>query len=125
MIGGQYRDITGDDEDLGTPPAQDGETLRRLVGLGLRVAGVSERNRAHWRGFGAEIGLLFQVVDDILDEDGLASRLPAAEVRRLADDAANRARPEPDAIPGDMSVTVSSSMPLPLEPFEGSTQPVL
>lgn len=105
MIGGQYRDITGDDEDLAElHRLKTGKLFAASVGLGLRVAGVSERNRAHWRGFGAEIGLLFQVVDDILDEDGLASRLPAAEVRRLADDAANRARAELDAIPGDMSV---------------------
>jgi len=105
MIGGQYRDITGDDDDLAElHRLKTGRLFAASVGLGLRVAGVSELNRAHWRAFGAEIGLLFQVVDDILDEDGLASRLPAVELRRLADDAADRARAELDAIPGDTSV---------------------
>ena len=54
--------------------------------------------------FGVEIGLLFQVVDDILDGDGLASHLSADDVRRLADDAAERARAALDAVAGDTSV---------------------
>jgi len=68
------------------------------------VAGVSDPDHAAWRAFGAEVGLLFQVVDDILDDDGLAARLPADEVRRLADDAADRARAELDAVSADTSV---------------------
>jgi hypothetical protein len=43
-------------------------------------------------------------VDDILDGDGVASRLPPAEVRRLAGGAADRAREHLDAVSADTSV---------------------
>jgi hypothetical protein len=43
-------------------------------------------------------------VDDILDGDGLASRLPSDDVKRLAEDAADRAREQLDAVFGDTSV---------------------
>jgi geranylgeranyl diphosphate synthase, type II len=105
MIGGQYLDITGDDGDL--------EELHRLktgrlfvasVGLGLRVAGVADEHQGPWRDFGADVGLLFQVVDDIVDGDGVASRLPPAEVHRLAESVADRAREHLDGISEDTSV---------------------
>jgi geranylgeranyl pyrophosphate synthase len=105
MIGGQYRDITGGEGDLAELHLlKTGRLFTASIGLGLRVAGVPVPDHAAWRTFGAELGLLFQVVDDILDGDGLAARLPADEVRRLADDAADRARAELDAVSGDTSV---------------------
>lgn len=105
MIGGQYRDITGDDGDLAElHRLKTGRLFAASVGLGLRVARVPDVDQAAWRVFGGEIGLLFQVVDDILDGDGLASRLRGDEVRRLADDAADRARAELRAVSGDTSV---------------------
>src|SRR5262245_14183542 len=67
MIGGQYLDITGS--------APDERTLHRLktgclfsasVGVALWVAEIPEREQAPWRAFGEELGLLFQIVDDIL-----------------------------------------------------------
>jgi geranylgeranyl diphosphate synthase type II len=93
MIGGQYRDITGDNGDL--------EELHRLktgrlfvaaVRLGLDVAGVAQGARDEWLAFGEDVGLLFQVVDDLLDGDGYAQRLGVDEARRLADAVAARAR---------------------------------
>jgi geranylgeranyl diphosphate synthase type II len=35
--------------------------------VALWVAGVAERDQTPWRAFGDELGLLFQIVDDILD----------------------------------------------------------
>jgi geranylgeranyl pyrophosphate synthase len=70
MIGGQYLDI-GDN-------GLDREALNRLktgrlfeasVGCGLWVAGA--RQQEPWRAFAAEYGRLFQIVDDLLDGDGL------------------------------------------------------
>ena len=93
MIGGQYRDIAGDDADL--------EELHRLktgrlfvaaVRMGLEVAAVPEAERASWLAFGDEIGLLFQVVDDLLDGDGYSERLGREGAERLADETAERAR---------------------------------
>ena len=76
MIGGQHRDITGDVDDLeSVERLKSGKLLAASVGLGLRVAGVPEGEEAPWRAFGDELGLLFQVVDDILDGDGFAERL--------------------------------------------------
>ncbi len=105
MIGGQYRDITGDDGDLAELHSlKTGRLFAASVGLGLWVAGVPDADQDPWRAFGADVGLLFQVVDDILDGDGVASRLPPAEVRQLADSAADRAREHLDAVSGDTSV---------------------
>ena len=105
MIGGQYRDIMGDDADL--------EELHRLktgrlfvasVRLGLDVAEVASDARAPWIAFGDEVGLLFQVVDDVIADDGNAERLGHDGARRLADDVADRARARLDAIDADTSV---------------------
>jgi geranylgeranyl diphosphate synthase type II len=92
MIGGQYLDITG--------TAPDEETLHKLktgclfaaaVGMALWVAEVPEREQAPWRAFGAELGLLFQIVDDILDGDGYVLTHGEQGARALADEAAGRA----------------------------------
>ena len=47
------------------------------VGLALWVADLSEPAQRPWRSFGEELGLLFQIVDDILDGDGYVGWLPA------------------------------------------------
>jgi geranylgeranyl diphosphate synthase type II len=105
MIGGQYRDITGDDVDL--------EQLHRLktgrlfvaaVRTGLEVAGVIDAELAAWLAFGNDVGLLFQVVDDLLDGDGYAERLGPDGARRLADTTAERARGHLERVDADTSV---------------------
>jgi geranylgeranyl pyrophosphate synthase len=105
MIGGQYLDITAS--------APDEATLHRLktgclfaasVGLALWVADVPEREQAPWRAFGDELGLLFQIVDDILDEDGYVLTHGADGARVLADEAAERAHARLEAIDTDTSV---------------------
>ena len=57
------------------PSAEDGRLFVAAVRMGLEVAGVPEAERAPWLAFGDEVGLLFQVVDDILDGDGYVERL--------------------------------------------------
>jgi len=105
MIGGQYLDITG--------TAPDEVTLHRLktgclfaatVGLGLWVAGVPEAEQRAWRAFGDELGLLFQIVDDILDADGYVVTHGVDGARRLADEAAERARARLAEVAADTSV---------------------
>src|SRR3954464_4347418 len=69
MIGGQYLDITGTAPDEATlHKMKTGCLFSAAVGLALWVADV--RDQAPWRAFGDELGLLFQIVDDILDGDG-------------------------------------------------------
>ena len=105
MIGGQYRDITGDDGDLAElHRLKTGRLFAASVGLGLRAAGMADAEQAPWRTFGDELGLLFQVVDDILDDDGYATSVGHATARRLADDAAERARDRLAALQADTSV---------------------
>jgi geranylgeranyl diphosphate synthase, type II len=105
MIGGQYLDITR--------TAPDEQTLHRLktgclfdasVGLALWVARVPEDAQLSWRAFGSELGLLFQIVDDILDGDGYVATHGVDGARRLADEAADRARARLGEVDADTSV---------------------
>jgi geranylgeranyl diphosphate synthase, type II len=104
MIGGQYLDITG--------TAPDEETLHKLktgclfaaaVGMALWVAQVPEREQASWRAFGDELGLLFQIVDDILDGDGYVLTHGEQGARSLADEAAARAHARLGDVAADTS----------------------
>jgi geranylgeranyl diphosphate synthase, type II len=96
-----------------TASAADEATLHRLktgclfdaaVGLALWVARVPETEQVSWRAFGAELGLLFQIVDDILDGDGYVVTHGVDGARRLADDAADRARVRLAEVAADTSV---------------------
>ena len=105
MIGGQYLDITGADADLAElHRLKTGRLFAASVGLGLWVAGLEEHEQGLWRAFGEELGLLFQVVDDVLDGDGYAARLGDAAARDLAGEAAVRARERLAAIEADTGV---------------------
>jgi geranylgeranyl diphosphate synthase type II len=105
MIGGQYRDITGDDEDLDAlHRLKTGALFAASVGCGLEAAGVPVAEQGPWREFAAELGPLFQIVDDVLDGDGWAARLGADAARALAGEAAERAAGRLDAVPADTSV---------------------
>ena len=92
MIGGQYLDITGGrHRSRGAAPAQDGTAVRRIRrprALGGRGARVRAGAVA---AFGDELGMLFQVVDDVLDGDGYAARLGVDAARELARGAGERA----------------------------------
>ena len=99
MIGGQYRDITGDDGDLeALHRLKTGRLFVAAVRMGLDVAGVGDDEREPWLAFGGDVGLLFQVVDDLLDGDGYVERLGAEGAGRLADEAAERAREHLDRV---------------------------
>jgi geranylgeranyl diphosphate synthase type II len=76
MIGGQYVDVTTDgDLDAGglvrLHELKTGRLLRASVTCAVAVAGLSAEQREPW----ALIGLLFQIVDDILDATGTAAEL--------------------------------------------------
>jgi len=57
-----------------------------------------------WRAFAGELGLLFQIVDDVLDGDGYVLEVGAERARRLADEAAERAQARLAEIDADTSV---------------------
>ena len=105
MIGGQFRDITGDDSDLASVHRlKTGRLFLAGVRMGLEIAGVPEAERAPWLVFGDEVGLLFQVVDDLLDGDGYVERLGVDGAGQLALESAARARAELDRVDADTSV---------------------
>src|SRR5947208_6365289 len=93
MIGGQYLDVTNSAPDEATlHNLKTGCLFAASVGLALWAAEVPEREQGPWRAFGDELGLLFQIVDDILDGDGYVATHGEEGARRLADEAAARAR---------------------------------
>jgi geranylgeranyl diphosphate synthase, type II len=105
MIGGQYLDTMEPDTDL--------ELVHRLktgclfyasVSLPLWAVGVPEADQQPWRAFGDELGLLFQIVDDILDQDGYVVTLGADAARTRADEAASRAHTRLAEIPAETAV---------------------
>ena len=80
MIGGQYVDVTIDgdlDADglVHLHELKTGRLLRASVMCAVAVAGSSPQERGPWAAFGEELGLLFQIVDDILDATGTAAEL--------------------------------------------------
>ncbi|TML67862.1 MAG: polyprenyl synthetase family protein [Actinobacteria bacterium] len=105
MIGGQYLDITGNAPDEATlHKLKTGCLFAVSVALALWVAEVPLGEQAPWRAFGDELGLLFQIVDDILDGDGYVVTHGVDGARALADDAAERAHARLAAVPADTSV---------------------
>jgi geranylgeranyl diphosphate synthase type II len=105
MIGGQYLDITGSAPDEATlHKLKTGCLFAVSVALALWVAEVPERDQAPWRAFGDELGLLFQIVDDILDGDGYVLTHGPDGARTLADEAARRAQARLEHIPADTAV---------------------
>jgi geranylgeranyl pyrophosphate synthase len=124
MIGGQYLDVTED--------AADADALARLHALKtgrliqasvLAATAVAEVDDPAWAELGADIGLLFQIVDDVLDATGTAEELgktPGKDeasgkvtyvslhgldrARELADETRARVLARLDAMPEDTSV---------------------
>jgi geranylgeranyl diphosphate synthase type II len=71
MVGGQYVDVveaTDDAEGLRALHAlKTGRLIAASVGVVLELTGAEERERMPYRRFADELGVLFQIVDDILD----------------------------------------------------------
>ena len=105
MIGGQYLDTMVDGADLrAVHRLKTGRLFAASVSLALWAAEVPEAEQLGWRDFGDELGLLFQVVDDILDRDGFYVSDGPEGARRLADEAADRAHERLQAVSADTSV---------------------
>jgi geranylgeranyl diphosphate synthase type II len=106
MIGGQYLDtMERDTADLAeVHRLKTGRLFFGSVTTALWAAGVPEADQAPWRAFGEELGMLFQVVDDILDGDGFVETHGIDGARRIADEAAERARAALGEVAADTSV---------------------
>ena len=105
MIGGQYLDVTdGRADQTELHRLKTGKLFDAAVGCALRVAEVPEREQAPWRAFAAEVGLLFQAVDDVLDRDGAVVTHGLEGAQALADAAAERAQAKLAEVDADTSV---------------------
>jgi len=105
MIGGQYLDTMEPETDLETVHRlKTGRLFYASVTLALAAVEMPEAEQRPWRAFADELGMLFQVVDDILDADGFVVTLGVDGARRLADDAAARARAALEQVDADTSV---------------------
>jgi geranylgeranyl diphosphate synthase type II len=75
MVGGQYRDVTAGDK-LDAEQLRELHSLKtgRLIGASVAVplilAGLTDERMDPYRRFAAELGVLFQIVYDILDVTG-------------------------------------------------------
>jgi geranylgeranyl diphosphate synthase, type II len=102
MIGGQYLDVTNGRAELVQLHAlKTGRLFSAAVGSALWVAGVAERDQRPWRAFAADFGLLFQIVDDLLDGDGLVQERGVDAAWALADETEEQARANLAEIPAD------------------------
>jgi geranylgeranyl diphosphate synthase, type II len=105
MIGGQYLDIDGGREDqFELNRLKTARLFEASIGCGLWVAQVPAARQQDWRGFGAEFGVLYQVVDDLLDGDGLVRERGREATLELATGREAVARAKLDTIGADTSV---------------------
>jgi geranylgeranyl diphosphate synthase, type II len=104
MIGGQVLDLAQDPDFEAIHRLKTGALFRAAVGSALWVAEMPEREQRPWREFADEVGLLYQVVDDILDQDGVVLRRGVEGARQLADETAARAQERLAAVNADTSV---------------------
>jgi geranylgeranyl diphosphate synthase, type II len=93
MIGGQYLDtMERDTADLEqVHRLKTGCLFYAAVAMPLWAGGLPEDEQGPWRHFGDELGMLFQVVDDILDGDGYVLTEGLDSARERADRAGERA----------------------------------
>ncbi|MCB2078296.1 MAG: polyprenyl synthetase family protein [Novosphingobium sp.] len=76
MAGGQMMDIACEDGDLDLhaitrlQQLKTGALLGASVEMGAILGHVAPEGRTHLRGYARDIGLAFQIVDDLLDHDG-------------------------------------------------------
>jgi geranylgeranyl diphosphate synthase type II len=105
MIGGQYLDTDGGASDRAElNRLKTGRLFEAAVGCGLWAAGVPPTEHDPWRAFGADYGFLYQLVDDLVDEDGLAEELGRDRTRTLASQTEESARARLLELPADTSV---------------------
>jgi geranylgeranyl diphosphate synthase type II len=79
MVGGQYVDVAGGADDAEALRTLHGLKTGRLIAAGVGVVsileGVGEPETIPYRRFADELGVLFQIVDDILDVTGSDEQL--------------------------------------------------
>jgi farnesyl diphosphate synthase len=76
MAGGQMMDIAAESEEFDLPTVtrlqqlKTGALLCSAVEMGAILGRLAPEGRAHLRGYARDIGLAFQIADDLLDHEG-------------------------------------------------------
>lgn len=104
MIAGQQIDLDGSAPLDRLHALKTGALFSASVMCGLWAAEVPVSEHGPWRAFAGELGLLFQIVDDVLDGDGYVLEVGEGNARRLADEAAERARSRLGDLDADTSL---------------------
>jgi geranylgeranyl diphosphate synthase type II len=107
MISGQQLDLEGGVDLDRLHTLKTGALFSAAVMCALWAAEVPVDEHPPWRAFAAELGLLFQIVDDLLDGDGYVAEVGEDGARRLADEAAERAQARLDELDADTDVLAS------------------
>ena len=107
MIGGQQLDLEGGAELRHLHALKTGALFNASIMCALWAGDVPLPEHPPWRAFAGELGLLFQVVDDVLDGDGFVLEVGEDGARRLADEAAERAKQRLAEIDADTDVLES------------------
>jgi geranylgeranyl diphosphate synthase type II len=105
MIRGQHMELSGAARDIyELYMLKTGALFMAAAGCGLGVAGVPKGSGSPWLAFAQEYGLLFQLVDDIVDADGIVAARGPEVARSLAEEVEARARAALDEIDANTSV---------------------
>jgi len=81
MVGGQVFDIQAENQDIGLSTLQNihkhktGMLIRAAVRMGAIVAGATDRQLDNMTGYAEDIGLAFQIADDVLNVTGTREEL--------------------------------------------------
>jgi geranylgeranyl diphosphate synthase, type II len=79
MVGGQYVDVVGQADDADRlrelHTLKTGRLIAASVGVVLILEGAGEPETMAYRRFASELGILFQIIDDILDVTGSDEQL--------------------------------------------------
>ena len=107
MIAGQQLDLEGGIALDRLHALKTGALFSASVMCALWAAEVPVDEHPPWREFAAELGLLFQIVDDLLDGDGYVHEVGEGGARRLAQEAGERAHARLAEIDTDSDVLAS------------------
>jgi geranylgeranyl diphosphate synthase type II len=107
MIGGQQLDLEGAAELEQLHSLKTGALFSASVMCALWAADVPITEHEPWREFAGELGLLFQIVDDVLDGDGYVLEVGSEGARELAEEAAERAQAKLAELDADTDVLAS------------------
>jgi geranylgeranyl diphosphate synthase, type II len=104
MIGGQWLDLGGNGDLDELHRLKTGALFTASITCALAAGDVDRNEREPWRAFAVEVGLLFQIVDDLLDGDGYVLDVGEDGARRLAEEAAERAQAQLAGLDADTEV---------------------